>query len=186
MADNGNGRRSKRARQAADIRSDAGSTSEHAGASTSHRPTAALEVIQMMKERVPPIVPRRGQPPKLNIVACAIAMSRGERFESDAHALQLFGVAPRTEVRKLWVEGKLAELAPAGLGVPGEPALPAYLLDRGKPSAVQPAAISSSEESDGSDEDEDEERRQERRQERREDRWSCSGAAHPQGSLCVV
>ena len=116
-------------------------------------------MIQMMKERVPPVVPRRGQPPKPHVVACAIAMSRGERFESDAHALQLFGVAPRTEVRTLWVEGKLVELAPAGLGVPGEPALPAYLLDRGKPSAVQPAASSNSEESDGSDEDDEDMRR---------------------------
>ena len=40
----------------------------------------ALEVIQEMKERVPPIVPRRGQPPKPSVVACAIALSRGERF----------------------------------------------------------------------------------------------------------
>jgi hypothetical protein len=187
MADQGDGRRSKRTRRTAEVGSDAGSSSEHAGASTAHRPTAAelqeaLDVIQMMRDRAPPIVPRRGQPPKPHVVACAIAMSRGEPFESDTQALQLFGVAMDTKVRRDWVEGKLAELAPAGLGTPGEPALPAYLLDRAEAAAEQPVDCSGSggEESSGDESsgaDEDEERRQERRQEQREDRWSCSGAA---------
>ena len=191
MADQGSDRRSKRVRRAAEVAPDAGSSIEHAGASTSHRPTAAelqeaLDVIRMMKERVPPIVPRRGQPPKANVVACAIAMYRGERFESDSTALELFGVAPRTDVRAVWVDGKLAEFAPAGLGIPGEPALPVYLLDRCEAATAQqqqqqqqeqeqqqqsePEESSSGSEH-SSDEEDDDLRRDERRQERREQRF---------------
>ena len=87
-------------------------------------------MLNMMKDRDPPIVPRRGQPPKPNVVACAIALYRGEVFESDAEALRLFGVPRTTDVRGVWVDGKLSDFAPAGLGTPGEPALPVYLLDR--------------------------------------------------------
>ena len=48
---------------------------------------------------------------KAIVVACALATSRGERFESDAQALHLFlGVALRTE----HVVSKLEEFAPAG------------------------------------------------------------------------
>ena len=142
----------------------------------------ALEVIRMLKEpwREQPILGKRA-PAKPNVVACAIAMSRGENFESDAKALQIFGVAPRTEVRAVWVEGHLADLAPAGLGAPGEAGLPAYLLDRRESAREQSDASSSGSDASGnssSDEnDEDEEQRSERRQERREDRWSCSGTA---------
>ena len=93
-------------------------------------------MIRMMKARNPPILATRASAqPK--VVACAIAMSRGERFESEARALQIFGVAPDTKVRKLWVNGHLKDFAPAGLGVPGEPSLPFYLLERGEPDAVQ-------------------------------------------------
>lgn len=56
-------------------------------------------MLNMMKDRDPPIVPRRGQPPKPNVVACAIALYRGEVFESDAEALRLFGVPRTTDVR---------------------------------------------------------------------------------------
>ena len=65
-------------------------------------------------------------------------MSRGERFESEARALQIFGVAPDPKVRKLWVNGHLKDFAPAGLGVPGEPSLPFYLLERGEPTVGGP------------------------------------------------
>ena len=44
----------------------------------------ALDVIKMMKETNPPIVKKRGQPPKPNVVACAIALQRGERFADGA------------------------------------------------------------------------------------------------------
>ena len=139
-------------------------------------------MIRMMKERVPPIVPRRGQPPKANVVACAIAMYRGERFESDSTALELFGVAPRTDVRAVWVDGKLAEFAPGGLGIPGEPALPVYLLDRGEAVTAQQQQQqqqqqqseleeSSSSSEHSSDEEDNDLRRDERRQERREQRF---------------
>ena len=187
MADEDAGRRSKRARRATEVMPNAGGGCAPPRApppAAASRPTPAeeqeaLEVIRIMKlpSWDPPMLHKRA-PAKSNVVACAIAMSRGERFNSDAKALKLFGVAPDTKVRREWVDGKLARLAPAGLGTPGEPALPVYLLDRGETSAEQPAASSSSG-SGSSDEgsDEDEERRQERRQERRENRWSSSGAA---------
>ena len=80
-------------------------------------------MIHSMKHpwRDPPILARTA-PAKPNVVACAIAMSRGERFESDAKALEIFGVAPKTNVRQDWL-GKLAELAPAGLGNLEQPAV---------------------------------------------------------------
>ena len=93
----------------------------------------ALDVIQQMKEMEPPLISRRGQPPKPNIVACALALQRGERFSDDREALRLFGAHPETKVREEWVDGKLAQFAPAGLATPGEQALPAYLLERGEP-----------------------------------------------------
>ena len=180
-AGQGDQRRGKRARRGTEVAADATSSSERAGESTAHRPTAAesqeaLEVIHMMKEREPPIVPRRGQPPKPNVVACAIAMYRGERFESDASALKLFGVAPDTKVRGVWVDGKLAEIAPAGLGTPGEPALPTYLLDRGEP-AEQPPAASPPADDESSGEEDSADRKEARRHERRVDAWACDGAA---------
>ena len=63
------------------------------------------------------------------MVACAIAMSRREQFE----ARKLFRAGPNTDVRGVWVEGKLATFAPAGfapVGHGGAP-LPTFLLDRG-------------------------------------------------------
>ena len=113
---------------------DASSSSQLPGGSPGGRPTAAeraeaLSVIRQMKEAEPPILSRRGAPPKPNVVACAIALYRGEVFESDADALRIFGAAETTMVRRDWVEDKLARFAPAGFNTPGEP-LPSYLLDR--------------------------------------------------------
>ena len=185
MADEGGGRRSKRARRAAQVTPDATSSTDHVASSTTHRPTPAelqeaLEVISMLKGpwREPPILAKRA-PAKPNVVACAIAISRGEHFESEAKALELFGVAPDTKVRAVWVEGHLAELAPAGLGTPGEPALPTYLLGRGEPTSPQPPASSSSSSDDSSEasSDEDEDRKEERRMERRMERWASNPAA---------
>ena len=81
-------------------------------------------MIRVMKTRVPPILAKRA-PAKPNVVACAIAMSRGERFESDAQALDIFGVAPRTDVRELW-EAKLAELIDTIVPQRGRPDTRAY------------------------------------------------------------
>ena len=113
---------------------NASSSSQLPGGSPGSRPTAAeraeaLSVIRQMKEAEPPILSRRGAPPKPNVVACAIALYRGEVFESDADALRIFGAAETTMVRRDWVEDKLARFAPAGFNTPGEP-LPSYLLDR--------------------------------------------------------
>ena len=123
-----------RARTAPRMNDDASSSSQLPGGSPGGRPTAAeraeaLSVIRQMKEAEPPILSRRGAPPKPNVVACAIALYRGEVFESDADALRIFGAAETTMVRRDWVEDKLARFAPAGFNTPGEP-LPSYLLDR--------------------------------------------------------
>ncbi len=88
------GRRgSKRARVSAEVAFDAAGPIARAGASTSDRPTPAelqeaLDVIQQMKKLEPPLISRRGQPPKPNIVACALALQRGERFSDDREALR--------------------------------------------------------------------------------------------------
>ena len=133
-ADKSSNHRSKRVRRPAEVASESGQSSEHASASTSGRPTLAevqeaLHVIQQMKNADPPILPRRGQPPKANVVACAIALSRGEQFKDDRAALRLFGAHPETKVREDWVNGKLNQFAPAGFNTHGPP-LPSYLLER--------------------------------------------------------
>ena len=70
------------------------------------------------------------------------------------------------------MDGKLADFAPAGLGVPGEAALPVYLLERGEQAQdeQEPAEVSSSAESSG--DESDDLRKEERRQEQREERWA--------------
>jgi len=122
---------------------DAGSSSAHAAGTTRDRPTPAeeqeaLSVIDQMKKTDPPLLSRIGQPPKPNVVACAIAMSRREQFKGgDAEAKKLFRVGPNTDVRGVWVEGKLATFAPAGfapVGHGGAP-LPTFLLERGDAAA---------------------------------------------------
>ena len=128
------GGRRVRARTAPRMNDDASSSSQLPGGSPGGRPTAAeraeaLSVIRQMKEAEPPILSRRGAPPKPNVVACAIALYRGEVFESDADALRIFGAAETTMVRRDWVEDKLARFAPAGFNTPGE-LLPSYRLDR--------------------------------------------------------
>ena len=56
----------------------------------------ALDIIGKMKAAA---AGRPGAPPKPNVVACAIALARGEPFDSDAEALRQFNLARRT-----WVE----------------------------------------------------------------------------------
>ena len=116
------GGRRVRARTAPRMNDDASSSSQLPGGSPDGRPTAAeraeaLSVIRQMKEAEPPILSRRGAPPKPNVVACAIALYRGEVFESDADALRIFGAAETTMVRRDWVEDKLARFAPAGASI---------------------------------------------------------------------
>ena len=73
------GVRRVRARTAPRMNDDASSSSQLPGGSPGGRPTAAeraeaLSVIRQMKEAEPPILSRRGAPPKPNVVACAIAL----------------------------------------------------------------------------------------------------------------
>ena len=44
------------------------------------------------------------------VVACALALHFGQRLGSDQDAKDLFKVARTTDVRKRWVQGKLAQL----------------------------------------------------------------------------
>ena len=85
---------------------------------SSSRPTAAEREqaerrIEDMKAAPvePPILSSRGRPPHTNIVACAIAFQRGEVFDSDEEAFRQFGVPERCDVRRIWVNDKLARLA---------------------------------------------------------------------------
>merc|ERR1711865_691359 len=85
---------------------------------TSSRPTAveraaADKRIEEMKNAPvqPPILSDRGRPPSTNIVACAMALQRGEPFDSDAEAFRQFGVPEKYDMRGVWVNGKLARLA---------------------------------------------------------------------------
>ena len=59
----------------------------------------------------PPILSHTGRKPRLNIVACAMALERGEEFKSDAEACRLFGIHENYDVRRLWVEFKFTRLA---------------------------------------------------------------------------
>ena len=85
---------------------------------SSSRPTAAereqaerrIEDMQAAPVE-PPILSSRGRPPHTNIVACAIAFQRGEVFDSDEEAFRQFGVPERCDVRRIWVNDKLAKLA---------------------------------------------------------------------------
>ena len=85
---------------------------------SSSRPTAAereqaerrIEDMQAAPVE-PPILSSRGRPPRANIVACAIAFQRGEVFDSDEEAFRQFGVPERCDVRRIWVNDKLAKLA---------------------------------------------------------------------------
>ena len=74
-------------------------------------------MIRAMRAAEPPLLARTA-PVKVNVVACAIALRRGELFASDRKALLLFGAHPDSNVRTLWVDGKLAEFAAAGLELP--------------------------------------------------------------------
>ena len=87
----GSSRRSKRARRADEVAPDAGSSNDRNGVSTPGRPTPAelqeaLDVIKQTKEADPPLLAKRA-PAKPNVVACAIALWRGEQFADDRAAL---------------------------------------------------------------------------------------------------
>ena len=72
-------------------------------------------MIRQMKKATPPILPRRGQPPRPNVVACAIALSRGERFDGGERTAKLrFGVHPDTELQDLSARPALKRAAWAG------------------------------------------------------------------------
>ena len=112
-AADGDDRRSKRVRRAAEVACESTSSNERTGSSTSGRPTSselqeALTVIKQMKEADPPLLARRA-PAKPNVVACAIALWLGEQFADDRAALRIFGAQPETKIREAWVSNTRQE-----------------------------------------------------------------------------
>ena len=117
MADGGEGTGSrKRARRGRQGHVDAASSREPARKPTS-RPTAAeereaLEIISAMRDADvdPPLVKRTGRQPEPRIVACALALERGEKFVDDAAACRAFDIHCNYDVQGVWLHGKLAQL----------------------------------------------------------------------------
>jgi len=72
---------------------------------------AALLVIDRLKEAdvTPPIL-KKNAPADPAVVACALALHFGQQFDHTLQAKEIFGVAPSTDVRGRWVQGKLAKL----------------------------------------------------------------------------
>jgi hypothetical protein len=103
----------KRVRRPSQLTSDARSSKEPARASSS-RPTPAekaeaQETIAEMKAAAvsPPILATRGRKAEPHIVACALAMQRGEKF---AEIAADFGIRTDQSPQGVWVDSKLAQL----------------------------------------------------------------------------
>jgi len=86
-----------------------GTSSTAASDPSTERPTVLeLERAERMRERLKAahIIGDRGQPVKLNVIACAIAMSVKEaKFKDDREAKGLFGVEKDTQIRRDWIDG---------------------------------------------------------------------------------
>ena len=81
-----------------------------------HRPTddeqhAARRVLDICKEvkLEPPLIAPSTRP-DTKVVACALALYFGQKFESEAKAKEAFGLGASTDVRRRWVEDKLPRL----------------------------------------------------------------------------
>lgn len=70
--------------------------------------SAARRAVERMLQAG--ILKRRGRPPNLSVVACAIRIHDGEVFANDSAAKRAFGVPENFDVRRLWVEGKFPAL----------------------------------------------------------------------------
>ena len=109
MADAGSAsRRTKRARLPSEITSDADGACDarcaaFAGTATGGRPTPAekQEAVDVVKQMKAAELLAKNARPSPNVVACAIALWRGEPFADDRSALRLFGAHPETKVRKM-------------------------------------------------------------------------------------
>ena len=87
-----------------------------AAAKAAHRPTddeqhAARRVLDICKEvkLEPPLIAPSTRP-DTKVVACALALYFGQKFESEAKAKEAFGLGASTDVRRRWVEDKLPRL----------------------------------------------------------------------------
>ena len=81
---------------------------------TGKEQAAALSIIEACQTAnvTPPILTKNSRT-NTSVVALALAIRFGESFDSDRAAKTSFGLAESTNVRKLWVEDKLAQLQQA-------------------------------------------------------------------------
>ena len=86
--------------------------------SQAERAAANAIIVALQKVETNPPLLRKGASVEVETVACALAIHFGQNFRSDVKAKKAFEVGPTTNVRGLWVDGKLtklAELNPAAL-----------------------------------------------------------------------
>ena len=107
--------RRKRVRWAGDIQPELGTPQ----GSVADRPTdaeraAARSVIEAMRRAaVEPKILKNNAPADPVVVACALAIHFGQKFDSDSAAKEQFDIPRTTNVKVRWVDGKLAQLAAA-------------------------------------------------------------------------
>lgn len=107
----------KRARSTAVVEADTSATGDAPPRPTADEEAAARRVLQLCKEvkLQPPLVAPTSRP-DVKVVACALALYFGEKFESGNRAKAAFGVGRSTDVDALWVKGKLPRLFEAKPG----------------------------------------------------------------------
>ena len=101
----------KRARTTAAAVAQAPAAAKAADRPSDVEQRAAQRVLNICKEvkLEPPLVAPSTRP-DTKVIALALALYFGEKFESEAKAKEAFGVGASTNVRKLWVEDKLVRL----------------------------------------------------------------------------
>ena len=101
----------KRAKTAAAAVAQAPAATKKAGRPTDDEERAARRILDICKEvkLKPPLVAPSTRP-DTRVIACALAIYFGEKFDSEAKAKEAFGVGPSTSVRQRWVEDKLVRL----------------------------------------------------------------------------
>ena len=129
--------RRKRVRWAGDVQPELGtprgSVADHP---TDAERAAAQSVIEAMRRAaVEPKILKNNAPADPVVVACALAIHFGQKFDSDSAAKEQFDIPRTTNVKVRWVDGKLAQLAAAD---PDALAAVATTFSPGPPSRPRP------------------------------------------------
>ena len=112
------GERPKRSRRCAEP-TNSPAVREELSAAAPPRPTASeaeaaeLVIAKMRTAEVSPPILTANAPADSAVVACALAIHFGQKFDSDRDAKVQFGVAVTTDVRSRWVNGKIGQLIKA-------------------------------------------------------------------------